>query len=152
MTKEIAAALAGLLARGDLVALTGPLGVGKTCFAQGVARGLGIRQNVSSPSFVLAKHYPASPGLLHIDAYRLSSAEEFRELGLDEQLQASIAVIEWAEKVSEALPDERIDVAIAYGEGDERRLEITGRTRRGEEIVARLEQDLPGEDAEEAAS
>ena len=152
MTREIAGALAELLAPGDLVALTGPLGAGKTCFAQGVARGLGIRQNVPSPSFVLAKHYPGSPGLLHIDAYRLSSAAEFRELGLDEQLQSSIAVIEWAENVSEALPDERIDVAIAYGKGNERRLEITGRTRSGEEIVARVEEHLTREGCEEAGS
>jgi tRNA threonylcarbamoyladenosine biosynthesis protein TsaE len=142
MTKQIAAALAELLTPGDLVALTGPLGVGKTCFAQGIARGLGIRQNVSSPSFVLAKHYPGSPSLLHIDAYRLSSAEEFRELGLEEQLQSSIGVVEWAEKVGEALPDERIEVTIAFGEGDERLLQMAARGGRGAGLVGRLGEKL----------
>ena len=139
MTRRIAAALARLVAAGDLIALTGPLGAGKTCFAQGLAAGLGIRGIVASPSFVIAKLYPGSPGLLHVDAYRLTSAQEFIELGLEEELSSSITVIEWAENVREALPEERIDLRIATAGEDERRLEMVGCGTRQEGIVAELE-------------
>ncbi len=142
MTRRIAAILARLVAAGDLIALTGPLGAGKTCFAQGLAAGLGIREVVASPSFVIAKLYPGSPGLLHVDAYRLTSAQDFLELGLEEPLSMSITVIEWAENVGDALPEERIDLSIAYAGEDERRLEMAGCGARQDGIVAELERRL----------
>jgi tRNA threonylcarbamoyladenosine biosynthesis protein TsaE len=138
MTRQIAAALARYLREGDLVALTGPLGAGKTCFAQGLARGLGIRQVVASPSFVLAKHYAGSPGLLHVDAYRLSSPEEFWDLGLQEQLETSVAAVEWAENIEAALPDERLAVRLHDAGGDVRTIELQARGRRPGEVLDRL--------------
>jgi len=135
MTQEIAALLAGVLRAGDLLALSGPLGAGKTCFVQGLARGLGIRQVVSSPSFVLAKHYPASPGLLHVDAYRLGSADEYWELGLQDYLDASIVAVEWAENVEAALPSERVDALLTDGGGDTRVIDLTGRGVRGSAVM-----------------
>jgi len=135
MTRELAAQLARRLRAGDLVALSGPLGAGKTCFVQGLAQGLGIDQVVASPSFVLAKHYPGAPGLLHVDAYRLSSAEEFWDLGLQEQLEVSVGAVEWAENVAAALPEERLDVALSDGGDDVRVTELQGRGSRLSEIV-----------------
>jgi len=142
MTQEIAAELAGLVRAGDLLALSGPLGAGKTCFVQGLARGLGVEQVVASPSFVLAKHYPGSPGLLHVDAYRLDSAEDFWELGLQEQLEASVAAVEWAENVQAALPDERVDITLSDAGEETRVIESHGRGARGREIMAAVEQGL----------
>ena len=142
MTQEVAAELAHALRAGDLLALSGPLGAGKTCFVQGLARGLGIKQVVSSPSFVLAKHYPGSPGLLHMDAYRLGSAEEFWELGLQEHLETSVAAVEWAENVEAALPDQRVDITLHDAGGETRAIEFHGVGARGTEIIAALQRDL----------
>ena len=142
MTRELAGDLARRLRAGDLVALSGPLGAGKTCFVQGLAQGLGIEQVVASPSFVLAKHYPGSPGLLHIDAYRLSSVEEFWDLGLQEQLETSVGAVEWAENVAAALPAERLDVALSDGGDDIRIMDLQGRGRRLGEIVDGSEREL----------
>jgi tRNA threonylcarbamoyladenosine biosynthesis protein TsaE len=130
MTRRLAAALARLLRAGDWLALTGPLGAGKTCFVQGLAQGLGIEQVVSSPSFVLAKHYPGAVGLLHVDAYRLGSPEEFWDLGLQEQAEGSVVAVEWAGNVEPALPDERINVALQDGGGDRRVIELSARGAR----------------------
>jgi tRNA threonylcarbamoyladenosine biosynthesis protein TsaE len=136
MTKRIAAALAPLLSPSDLVAMDGPLGAGKTCFAQGLAEGLGLCGVVASPSFVLARHYP---GFLHVDAYRLASEEEFLALGLEEQLRSSITVVEWASHVNGALPEERLDLRLEYAPAEETRfLELTARTDRGRGIVRAL--------------
>jgi tRNA threonylcarbamoyladenosine biosynthesis protein TsaE len=144
-TQRIGAALARLLKAGDWVALTGPLGAGKTCLTQGIARGLGIRQVVTSPSFVLAKHYLGSPGLLHVDAYRLASAEEFIDLGLEYDCERSVTVVEWAENVSPALPPERLEVWLTYGEGNRRALDFHPRGSGYEAAVARLAETCSGE-------
>jgi tRNA threonylcarbamoyladenosine biosynthesis protein TsaE len=138
MTRQIAAELARLLRPGDLLALSGPLGAGKTCFVQGLALGLGIEQVVASPSFVLAKHYPGAVPLLHVDAYRLSSPEEFWDLGLQEQAESSVAAIEWAENVASALPAERIDVRLEDAGDDSRLIDLVGRGARLAEVVAHL--------------
>jgi tRNA threonylcarbamoyladenosine biosynthesis protein TsaE len=138
MTQQIARELARLVRAGDLIALIGPLGAGKTCFAQGLAQGLGIRQVVASPSFVLARHYPDSPGLLHVDAYRLSSAEEFWQLGLQEQMQAAVTVIEWADNVAEALPEDRLELSIEYDGGNVRSIRARGGGERGSKMLRAL--------------
>lgn len=142
MTQQIGRALAGLVRAGDLIALIGPLGAGKTCFAQGLASGLGIREVVSSPSFVLAKHYPGSPGFLHVDAYRLSSAAEFWELGLADQMGANVTVVEWADHVAEALPDDRVELSLQYADGDTRTVDIRAGSGRHRETVRQLEEAL----------
>lgn len=142
MTQQVGCVLAGLVGAGDLIALIGPLGAGKTCFAQGLARGLGIREVVSSPSFVLAKHYPGSPGFLHVDAYRLSSAEEFWELGLAEQMEANVTVVEWADRVADALPEDRVELTLQYANGDARAIEVRGSSERYERTIRELEQAL----------
>ena len=126
-TLAIAASIAKRLQRGDLVALDGPLGAGKTCFVRGMALGLGIDPAVvSSPTFVIRHEYEAADvgggggggriPLVHIDAYRLRGTDDLESIGWDELLEAGdcIVAVEWAGRIAEALPDRRIDVVFAH--------------------------------------
>jgi tRNA threonylcarbamoyladenosine biosynthesis protein TsaE len=135
-TLEIARALAAHLRPGDVVALHGPLGAGKTRFVRGLAAGLGLDADaVSSPTFILLQEYGAEGGrgarLAHIDAYRISGPEELETIGWQELLASgdAVIVIEWAERLGEELPDRRIDVVIDHLGPERRRIEITPRGR-----------------------
>ena len=114
-TEALGERLAPCLAPGDILALHGELGAGKTCLVRGIARGLGIEEgNVASPSFTLINEYPGRVPLVHLDGYRLDSAEAFEELGVDDYFEGEgILVIEWAEEVPD-LPAERMDIAIQW--------------------------------------
>jgi tRNA threonylcarbamoyladenosine biosynthesis protein TsaE len=106
-TFELAAKLAGTyFSSGDVLVLTGELGAGKTVFVRGLAKGLGLDENlVSSPSFTFVNEYPGSKPLYHIDLYRLHDLAELREIGWHEYLSRDgIVVIEWGEKAREMLP------------------------------------------------
>lgn len=109
-TEELGAQLAGVLAAGDLVILDGPLGAGKTALTRGLAAGLGVAGRVSSPTFIIARQHapgPAGgPGLIHVDAYRLSGLDDLDALDLDTDLADSVVVVEWGEGVAERLVDE----------------------------------------------
>lgn len=122
-TKKVAEKLAKTLTAGSVVALFGNLGAGKTVFVQGLAKGLGIRRKVISPTFVFMRSYPfvlkKNPlTFYHIDLYRGQDSRDFKNLGLDEIFsEDGIVVLEWAEKIKDVLPKKRIDVAIvATGE------------------------------------
>ena len=115
--------MAKTLAGGSAVALFGDLGAGKTVFAQGLAKGLGIKRKVISPTFVFMRSYPflhqKKPlTFYHIDLYRGQDSGDFKNLGLEEVFSSdAIVVLEWAEKIIEVLPKKRIDVIInAAGE------------------------------------
>ncbi len=136
-TRELAAKLARYLRAGDVVALSGPLGAGKTVFAAGLAAGLGITATVTSPSFVIAKHYPGNPGLLHVDAYRLACAAELEDLAVGDWAPDCVWAVEWAEKVAEALPAPRVEVALAYSV-DGRRIELRSKDPRLAAAVAEV--------------
>lgn len=135
-TMRIAADLAQRLCGGALIALRGDLGAGKTCFVRGLARGLGIDpRGVSSPTFVIMHEYESALRdgprvLIHIDAYRLHGGGELDAIGWDELLERRDAIIalEWPERVSEALPADRIDVTIEHRGGEDRfiRIEAVG--------------------------
>lgn len=96
---------------GEVVALVGPLGAGKTTFTQGLLRGLNFKAEVTSPTFVIMDIYPTKKGditqVCHVDAYRLQSAEELLDIGIEEYLgvKNSVTIIEWADRVAELLPD-----------------------------------------------
>jgi tRNA threonylcarbamoyladenosine biosynthesis protein TsaE len=115
------------LAPGAVVALTGELGAGKTCFVQGLVRGLGVTGRATSPTFVLINQYRGRVPVYHVDAYRTDSLTELMDLGLLELMGgAGVTVIEWADKLRSLLPPETIHVHIE-GVGDEPRA-ITIRT------------------------
>ena len=113
-TVEIGRALAGVLQRGDTLALRGELGAGKTQLVRGLAAGLGAdERTVSSPTFVLMQEYATDPRLLHLDAYRLDTVEELETLGWTEPLiEDSISVIEWAERIEPRLPGDRLEIEL----------------------------------------
>ena len=116
--QELGRRLAGLLRAGDLVVLSGPLGAGKTTLAQGIGAGLGVRGQVTSPTFVIARVHPslcAGPDLVHADAYRLGSRAEVDDLDLDADLATAVAVVEWGEGLVEDLADSFLAVTIEPG-------------------------------------
>ena len=128
-TERIGASLARRLAPGTVVTLEGDLGAGKTCFVRGLARGLGADPSaISSPTFVLEHRHPTDDGhsLVHIDAYRIRSAEDLASIGFEELLAHGEAVvaIEWPSRIARALPPVRIDVRIRHVGEDEREIEI----------------------------
>ena len=101
-TARLAAALALYLRAGDAILLKGPLASGKTAFVQELVAALGSKAEVTSPTFTLAQFYPIADGtFLHIDAYRLSSVAEFRDLGLEDFVPESITAIEWGDIIEE---------------------------------------------------
>jgi tRNA threonylcarbamoyladenosine biosynthesis protein TsaE len=112
-TRALGRALGERAHAGALVALIGPLGAGKTELAKGVAEGLGVRSVVNSPTFVLMNEHVGRLRLFHIDAYRLDDPEEAVAAGLFDERQASgVAVVEWADRLGDRLPAERLELAI----------------------------------------
>jgi tRNA threonylcarbamoyladenosine biosynthesis protein TsaE len=122
--RELGRRMAASLRAGDLVLLTGELGAGKTTFAQGIGAGLGVRGDVTSPTFVIARVHRAQsggPALVHVDAYRLGGVPELDDLDLDASLEDSVTLVEWGEGLAEGLAEDRLEVAITRtsGEGGE---------------------------------
>jgi tRNA threonylcarbamoyladenosine biosynthesis protein TsaE len=118
-TERAGEELARSLVPGDVVALTGELGAGKTCFAQGVARGLGVVSGATSPTFVLVNEYRGRLPVHHVDAYRTESLTELMDLGLLELFDGSgVTLVEWADKLRPLLPARAVTVHLA-GVGDE---------------------------------
>ena len=122
-TRAIGHALGSHAHAGALVALIGPLGAGKTELAKGVAEGLGITSVVNSPTFVLMNEHVGRLRLFHIDAYRLDDPEEAIAAGLfDDRQAAGVAVVEWADRLADRLPAERLELTLqAEPEGSDRR-------------------------------
>jgi tRNA threonylcarbamoyladenosine biosynthesis protein TsaE len=119
--RTLGARLALLLRAGDLAVLTGDLGAGKTTLTQGIGTGLGVRELITSPTFVIARVHPSLVGgadLVHVDAYRLSSLAEIDDLDLDASLDRSVTVVEWGEGLVEDLAPDRIEVTIRRPRGD----------------------------------
>ena len=120
-TSALGRALGAVARPGDLVCLWGELGAGKTHLAKAFAAGLGVTETVTSPSFILMAEYRGRLPLFHIDPYRLASAEDALAGGLiDERQREGVTLVEWPERLGDALPDARLDVRIE-GTGDERR-------------------------------
>lgn len=125
-TRALGERLASVLAAGDLVVLTGGLGAGKTTLTQGIGAGLGVRGQVASPTFIIARVHPAladGPALVHVDAYRLTSLAEVDALDLDADVEDSVTVVEWGAGLVEDLTADRLEVEMVRprGEGDEPR-------------------------------
>jgi tRNA threonylcarbamoyladenosine biosynthesis protein TsaE len=126
-TQALGERLGRALVAGDVVALVGELGAGKTAFVQGLARGLGITGRVASPSFTIVNEHAARVPLYHVDFYRLESFDELADIGFDEYFGlGGVVVVEWADRFPRALPDERLDVRIEITGPNERRLQVGG--------------------------
>ena len=124
---------------GAVVALVGPLGAGKTHLTRAVAEGLGVRNPaaVTSPTFTLVHEYPARLPVYHFDAYRLTGAREFLELGADEYMSGDgVCLIEWADRVADALPAERLWIDIERVDECRRRFRLTATGGRYEGLLS----------------
>ena len=130
-TRALAASVAEVAGPGDIVLLVGELGAGKTAFAQGFAAGLGVREQVTSPTFTLVRTYTGRVRLHHVDVYRLESLQEALDLGLAEMLdEDAVTLVEWGDAVAPVLPRDFLEVRLAYGADDDRRtvaLRVVGR-------------------------
>ncbi len=128
-THALAAALAELAVPGDLLVLSGEMGTGKTTFAQGFARGLGIVEAVTSPTFTIVREYSGGRlALHHLDVYRLDHLHEVADLGLGEMLdEDAVMVVEWGDAVLPVLGDTYLQVRLGFGDSDDqRRFELHG--------------------------
>lgn len=117
---------ATLLKAGDVVALYGELGSGKTKFVQGICLGLNVRESINSPSFIIMNRYEGDLVIYHFDFYRINSLDEVTEIGFDEFIyNDAVSLIEWAEKVKDILPKKRYEIYLNFGENEnEREVEI----------------------------
>jgi tRNA threonylcarbamoyladenosine biosynthesis protein TsaE len=112
-----------------VVALQGGLGAGKTCLAKGIARGLGVEEEVNSPTYTIISEYETKEKtpFYHIDAYRLKGDEDFEALGgRDLFYEEGIAVIEWSEKIPRSLPEDSLLIEIEILDGEKRRFRVSG--------------------------
>ena len=127
-TEAFGERLAKRLRPGDVVAYTGALGMGKTALTRGLARGLGCKALVTSPTFTIVNEYDGDVPLFHVDLYRLSSSDELYDIGWDDYLaRGGVCAVEWSEHVADALPEHAITVDIARGETDDSRvITVTG--------------------------
>jgi tRNA threonylcarbamoyladenosine biosynthesis protein TsaE len=140
-----------VLRAGDVVVLSGELGTGKTALAQGIGRGLEVDGPVVSPTFTLVREYEGRIRLCHVDVYRLERLQEIHDLGIEEQLEESVTLVEWGEAAVSALPSDRLEVRLTAGAGpDERIIELVllgeswrNRSRKLAEII---ESRAPDED------
>lgn len=123
-TEALGARLAGRLEPGTVIAFTGDLGAGKTAFTRGLARGLGIPDRVTSPTFTIVNEYEGGRlPLFHFDMYRLGSSDELFDIGWEDYLaRGGICAVEWSENVTGALEEGVISVKICRGESDSRRV------------------------------
>jgi tRNA threonylcarbamoyladenosine biosynthesis protein TsaE len=127
-TRAFGRELATRLRAGDLVILSGPLGAGKTALTQGIGEGLGVAGRVTSPTFVIARVHRGQLPLVHVDAYRLrdSGRLDLDDLGIDEELDRAVVVVEWGEGVVEALSDSHLEVRIERYDDDSRSVTVRG--------------------------
>lgn len=126
-TRALGIRIADALEPGDVVALIGDLGTGKTALTKYIAAGLGITEEISSPTFTIVKEYRSGRlPLYHFDVYRLGSGEELLDIGAEEMLDGDgVCVIEWADIAADVLPDDCLAICLEYGEKEgERRVEF----------------------------
>jgi tRNA threonylcarbamoyladenosine biosynthesis protein TsaE len=146
-TRKLGRALGERLRGGDVVAIRGPLGAGKTCLVQGLAEGLGVDPNVpvTSPTFGIVAEYPGRAWLRHADFYRVESYARLLDAGFDDLSDASgVLVVEWPERFPDAVPGDRLEIRIDPGPGvEERQIRISARGERARKIEEELEARWP---------
>ena len=143
-TRAVAATLAPLLRPGDAMMLKGPLASGKTAFVQELVAALGSKAEVTSPTFTLAQFYPLPSGtFLHIDAYRLSSVAEFRDLALEDFVAESITAVEWGDIVEQDFPNAlSINFEFVQNEDNSRKLTFSATAERWQAVLVGLKNQV----------
>lgn len=136
-TRRIGARLGDVLQTGDVICLQGDLGAGKTTLVQGIARGWGSRDPVSSPTFILVNVYRRADQsqMFHMDAYRLDSTSEAEELDLDAMLARGPLLIEWPERIDGLVPDERLWVKLEHIDEEEREMTFKASGKRYDDLL-----------------
>jgi tRNA threonylcarbamoyladenosine biosynthesis protein TsaE len=136
-TRQVGERLGALARAGDVFCLQGDLGAGKTCLVQGLGRGLHISSAIHSPTFILAnEHRGGRLPLYHLDVYRMRGAGEAIGIGIDDYLFGDgVCVIEWAEKINEALPDERLWITFQHVGDEQRKLTFRANGARYQELL-----------------
>ncbi len=133
--------LGNLLKKGDLIAINGDLGTGKTCLIKGIANGLKNKNDVTSPSFTIINEYSAKIPIFHFDLYRLNKLIEIEELGYEEYFYGEgVTLIEWANKISNYLPEKllSIDMSIDYSNISNRKITFRAKGKRYKKILEEL--------------
>ena len=130
-TEQLASEFAKELKRGDVIAFTGGMGAGKTAFVRGLAKGLGVSGEVSSPTYAIVNEYRGNPALYHFDMYRVESSEDLFTTGYYDYLDEgeSILAVEWSENITDSLPEQTIYVNITPLSESERKIQIIGGNR-----------------------
>lgn len=145
-TQRLGVRLGSLLKPGDLVCLSGDLGAGKTTMVQGIARGWGTIDQVTSPTFVLVNVYSRNDGLQmnHLDAYRLQDAGEGQDLDIDELMDGKPLLVEWPEHIQAALPGEFLLVKLTWMADEQRGMVITAKGTRYNEMLNQFKSQVLG--------
>jgi tRNA threonylcarbamoyladenosine biosynthesis protein TsaE len=142
-TQRLGTRLAAVLRPGDVVLLVGELGTGKTCFAQGLALGMGIEVQVTSPTFTLLREYPGELPLYHLDAYRLEGPADLFDMGMEEYMEGDgVLLVEWADRARGFFDVDHLEIVFEFGVGDdERRISIMPRGGSWVERLGRLRRE-----------
>jgi tRNA threonylcarbamoyladenosine biosynthesis protein TsaE len=140
-TRNLGFKLGQLLEANDWIGLSGDLGAGKTCFTQGLARGIGVDQNVPivSPTFTIAQTYPGRIPLAHLDLYRVSTLHELADIGYEELYEGGgVCVVEWCERVRETIPRQGLLIRLEILDASTRRLRMRALGGRGKQLIKEL--------------
>lgn len=145
-TRRLGLRLGALIHSGQVIFLIGDLGAGKTTLVQGLVQGWGSSDPVTSPTFVLVNEYhrPDNERFFHLDAYRLTSAEEGEDLDIDRMLSEGVLVVEWPERILRALPSEALTIRMTWMAEEQRGLVITANGERYQPLVDEIRQKLYG--------
>ncbi len=139
-TLELGMAIGHELQGGEVITLTGELGAGKTCCVRGLAKGLGrSTDEVTSPTYTIIQEYDGQPPIVHVDLYRLETPLELEEIGLSSYFDTQhVVIIEWADRVSELLPKDRLSLQLAYGSRHSRHATIQAFGPRSQAVLSAL--------------
>lgn len=145
-TRRLGIHLGGYLQPGDVICLEGDLGTGKTTLVQGIGQGWGTLDPVTSPTYVIVNEYrrPSDERFFHLDAYRLESALDAEYLDLDRMLAQGPMVIEWADRIKNALPDEHLWIRLSYTALEQRIMMLVSQGERYESLVENLRRKIYG--------
>ncbi|MGB5823382.1 MAG: tRNA (adenosine(37)-N6)-threonylcarbamoyltransferase complex ATPase subunit type 1 TsaE [Proteocatella sp.] len=135
--------LGRMLKSKDIICLDGDLGAGKTHFSKGVALGLEIEEDITSPTFTIVQEYEGRLPLYHFDTYRIAHSEEMYNIGFDDYLnKEGVIIIEWSKLIEAVLPEDRIDIEISYAPEGGRYFEFVAHGQRHELLLEELKQEI----------